>query len=132
MCGRCYNEMVRIRYRIKKCSDVCFKSYPSINIREIWNKGFIKSKHMDILRQISMSNKIYEINEYMLSLPRFLAKGLIYSFLFSSPACQDLSVLPNPSLLPASSGSSYSFLFSFTSGCPLYPCPRLCFAPFPG
>ncbi len=38
----------------------------------------------------------------MLNLPRFLAKGLIYSFLFSSPACHDLSLLPNPSLLPAS------------------------------
>ena len=38
----------------------------------------------------------------MLNLPRFLAKGLIYSFLFSSPACQDLSLLLNPSLLPAS------------------------------
>ena len=38
----------------------------------------------------------------MLDLPRFLAKGLIYSFHFSSPACQDLSLLLNPSLLPAS------------------------------
>jgi hypothetical protein len=38
----------------------------------------------------------------MLNLPRILAKGLIYSFLFSSPVCQDLSLLPNPSLLPAS------------------------------
>ena len=27
---------------------------------------------------------------------------------------------------------SFSACFSFTSGCPLYPCPRLCFAPFPG
>ena len=35
----------------------------------------------------------------MLGLPRFLAKGLIYSFHFSSPACQDLSLLLNPSLL---------------------------------
>ena len=35
----------------------------------------------------------------MLDLPRFLAKGLIYSFHFSSPACQDLSLLLNPSLL---------------------------------
>ena len=69
--------------QIFECSDVCLKSYPSINIREIWNKGFIKSKHMNNSRQIS--NKINEINEYMLNLPRFLAKGLIYSFLFSSP-----------------------------------------------
>ena len=38
----------------------------------------------------------------MLDLPRFLAKGLIYSFHFSSPACQDLSLLLNPFLLPAS------------------------------
>jgi hypothetical protein len=38
----------------------------------------------------------------MLNLPRILAKGLIYSFLFSSPACQDLSLLLNPFLLPAS------------------------------
>jgi hypothetical protein len=38
----------------------------------------------------------------MLNLPRFLAKGLIYSFLFSSPSDQDLSLLLNPSLLPAS------------------------------
>ena len=38
----------------------------------------------------------------MLDLPRILAKGLIYSFHFSSPACQDLSLLLNPSLLPAS------------------------------
>ena len=38
----------------------------------------------------------------MLNLPRILAKGLIYSFHFSSPACQDLSLLLNPSLLPAS------------------------------
>jgi hypothetical protein len=44
----------------------------------------------------------------MLNLPRFLAKGLIYSFLFSSPSCQDLSLLPNPFLLPASLGSSPS------------------------
>ena len=49
-----------------------------------------------------MSNKCNEINEYMLDLPRILAKGLIYSFHFSSPACQDLSLLLNPSLLPAS------------------------------
>ena len=42
----------------------------------------------------------------MLNLPRFLAKGLIYSFLFSSPSCQDLNFLPTPSLLPASLGSS--------------------------
>ncbi len=40
---------------------------------------------MNILKQISILNKIDEINEYMLNLPRFLAKGLIYSFLFSSP-----------------------------------------------
>jgi hypothetical protein len=44
----------------------------------------------------------------MLNLPRFLAKGLIYSFLFSSPSCQDLNFLPTPSLLPASLGSSPS------------------------
>ena len=42
----------------------------------------------------------------MLNLPRFLAKGLIYSFHFSSTSDQDLSLLPNPSLLPASLGSS--------------------------
>ena len=57
---------------------------------------------MDILRQTSVSNKINEINEYMLNLPRVLAKGLIYSFHVSSPFDQDLSLLLNPSLLPAS------------------------------
>ncbi|MFN9940477.1 MAG: hypothetical protein ACK56I_13475, partial [bacterium] len=59
------------------------------------------------------------INEYMLNLPRILAKGLIYSFHVSSPSDQDLSLLLNPSLLPASSGSSYSSCFSLLSGCPL-------------
>ena len=38
----------------------------------------------------------------MLNLPRILVTGLIYSFHFSSPVCQDLSLLLNPSLLPAS------------------------------
>ena len=47
-------------------------------------------------------NKIDELNEYMLDLPRILAKGLIYSFHVSSPSDQDLSLLLNPSLLPAS------------------------------
>ena len=42
----------------------------------------------------------------MLNLPRFLAKGLIYSFLFSSPFDQDLSLLSTHSLLPAPLGSS--------------------------
>ncbi len=61
---------------------------------------------MDILRQISMSDKMNEINEYMLNLPRFLAKGLIYSFLFSSPFAKIQVSSPTPSLLPASFGSS--------------------------
>ena len=38
----------------------------------------------------------------MLNLPRILAKGLIYSFHVSSPSYQDLILLLNPSLLPAS------------------------------
>ncbi len=85
---------------------------------------------MNNSRQIS--NKVNESNEYMLNLPRFLAKGLIYSFLFSSPSCQDLSLLSLSFSASRFSGKlSYSAYFSFTSGCPLYPCPRLCFAPFP-
>ena len=48
----------------------------------------------------------------MLNLPRILAKGLIYSFLFNSPSDQGLSLLgvllllPLPFLLPVSLGSS--------------------------
>ena len=51
--------MLTLKDRIFECSDVCLKSCPSVNIREIWNKGFIKRKNINILRQIS--NKINEL-----------------------------------------------------------------------
>ncbi len=49
---------------------------------------FIKGKHIDIFKMNIIANKMNELNEYMLDLPRTLAKGLIYSFHISSPSDQ--------------------------------------------
>ena len=51
----------------------------------------------------------------MLNLPRFLAKGLIYSFLFSSPFDQDLSLLSH----------------SFSASCSSWKLPTLPASPSP-
>ena len=66
----------------------------------------------------------------MLNLPRILAKGLIYSFHFSSPACQDLSLLLNPSLLPLL-WKLLPLLLLLLLWLPPLPLPKIMLCPFP-
>jgi hypothetical protein len=67
-----------------------------------------------------------------------LQRSLINSFFLlpslsrsKSPGSSSTSPTPTPVSCFARKLSYLSY-FSFTSACPLYPCPRLCFAPFPG
>ena len=66
----------------------------------------------------------------MLNLPRFLAKGLIYSFLFSSPFDQDLSLLSTPSLIPAPLGSFLLCLLLLHLWLSPLPLPKIMLRPF--
>ncbi len=116
-----------IDWIFKKKMCTIMKSYSSMSIREIWNKGLLK---VNICRfKDKISNNINELLWIYAHLPRVPIRRL------------DLLLPLAPLLTKASqvfwaswelSCFSYSHSCSPSSAWPLCHCPRLCFAPFPG